>query len=168
MAQEAISPEKYHQHPLFTHLPLDEAIQRGLAIPVHIDLSNTELKRNCSKIRALHLAKSLHNVRQAYLDAERDQATLQLPSPARTAIPDPSSPERYAASPARSLRKSFSLESPHRPAPGRVLVIAAGLRRSRKASHSPPLRFIEQIRKLSWPGRPLRTSRTRLTFAHQT
>jgi len=71
-AQEGTPTQKYHQHPLFTHLPLQEAIQKGLAIPAHIDYPSTELRRNCSKLRELRLAKSLYNVRKAYLDAESE------------------------------------------------------------------------------------------------
>ncbi|KAI0534898.1 hypothetical protein GGR58DRAFT_504856 [Xylaria digitata] len=58
------TPKKYHQHPLFLHLPLEEAIRQGLAVPTELDYKVGKLRRDNKRRERLRSARSMANFRQ--------------------------------------------------------------------------------------------------------
>ncbi|KAF2971863.1 hypothetical protein GQX73_g1673 [Xylaria multiplex] len=57
-------PKKYHQHPLFFHLDLDEAIRQGLAVPIELDCEVANLGRDNRRWQILRPAQSIADFRQ--------------------------------------------------------------------------------------------------------
>ncbi|KAI3325497.1 hypothetical protein HD806DRAFT_552780 [Xylariaceae sp. AK1471] len=96
--EEGAPAMKYHRHPLFVHLPLREAIPRGLAVPAQVDCANNEPK-------PLRPARSLDNFRRDYCSASPEVHSQGNKSSLNA------TPEKFPPSRGQAPRKSLSLEN---------------------------------------------------------
>ncbi|KAI0418923.1 hypothetical protein F5X98DRAFT_373385 [Xylaria grammica] len=114
------SPQRYHRHPLFLHLPLEEAIKQGLAVPVSLDGNGDGVGRGTIKLRELRPAKSIHNFRPNFSvtpptpEYRTDYPFLAEPPPMPKNMDEVKgeSPSRIARLPKRAakvVKKSLSL-----------------------------------------------------------
>lgn len=59
--EESPPPKKYHQHPLFPDLPLTEAVQRGLAVPVEPNYNDIVLRKRGHRSKATQMTQSMED-----------------------------------------------------------------------------------------------------------
>ncbi|KAJ8121343.1 hypothetical protein O1611_g10128 [Lasiodiplodia mahajangana] len=110
------SPKKYHHHPLFPHIPLEEAVRRGLAVPAGEHHDDEGSGRDNIQLKGLRSTKSTHNLGQDfYIPAcEQNDRTnaSSLTAGSGASELNKKSPQgitRYSGKPPKPLRKVSSL-----------------------------------------------------------
>ncbi|KAI0097570.1 hypothetical protein GGR51DRAFT_578009 [Nemania sp. FL0031] len=115
--KENDTSKKYHHHPLFPHLPLKEAVRKGLAIPAKVYCDDEELARDNIQLKRLRPTKTTDDLRQEFSKQAYKRHDIRTSASPPTAGKDASelnnkSPHgitRYSGKPPKPLRKVFSL-----------------------------------------------------------